>query len=62
MTNAPLGARSDDVYQALMDAHTDRSDAESAALNARLVLMLANEVGNADRVISVIAEAATMDE
>lgn len=36
----------DDLYADLLAAHEGLSDAESAALNARLVLILANHVGN----------------
>jgi hypothetical protein len=35
----------DAVYTALIDAHADLTDAESQALNARLVLLLANHIG-----------------
>jgi hypothetical protein len=35
----------DDFYEALIDAHRDLSAAESHALNARLVLLLANHIG-----------------
>ena len=43
----------DDFYQALIDAHRDLSDEQSERLNARLVLLLANHVGD----IAVIREA-----
>jgi hypothetical protein len=36
----------DDFYQALIEAHQDLSDEQSMALNARLVLLLANHVGD----------------
>ncbi len=36
----------DDFYQDLIDAHRDLSDAQSALLNARLILLLANHVGD----------------
>ena len=38
--------RPDDVYQALIDTHRDLGEAESHALNARLVLLLANHIGD----------------
>jgi 3-(3-hydroxy-phenyl)propionate hydroxylase len=41
----PRIARPDDFYAALIAAHDGLSEAESAALNARLVLLLANQVG-----------------
>ena len=36
----------DDFYEALIDAHQDQSSADSHALNARLVLLLANHIGS----------------
>jgi len=36
----------DRLYAAIIDAHAGLSDADSAALNARLVLLLANHIGN----------------
>ncbi|KAF1045425.1 DUF2783 domain-containing protein [Xylophilus sp.] len=35
----------DDFYQALIETHQSLSEAESHALNARLVLLLANHIG-----------------
>lgn len=43
----------DDFYEALLEAHRDLDDEQSAALNARLVLLLANHVGD----IAVLKEA-----
>ena len=37
---------SDDFYEALIDAHRDLGAAQSHALNARLVLLLANHIGD----------------
>lgn len=53
-----LGGRGDDLYAALLAAHTGLSDEESARLNARLVLILANLVGDVDQVIAAIRAAA----
>ena len=36
----------DRAYRALIDAHRGLSDEESAALNSRLVLILANHIGD----------------
>jgi hypothetical protein len=52
-----LGPRADDVYDALITAHASLGDAESVALNARLILLLANLVGDADKVIAAIDAA-----
>jgi hypothetical protein len=43
----------DGLYAAIIDAHADLSEAESAALNAGLVLLLANHIGD----VAVLAEA-----
>ena len=36
----------DDFYQALIDTHRDLSDEQSRLVNARLILLLANHVGD----------------
>jgi hypothetical protein len=36
----------DGFYAAIIEAHAGLSDAESAALNTRLVLLLANHIGD----------------
>ena len=36
----------DDFYAMLIDAHRDLTDEESAALNARLILILSNHIGD----------------
>jgi Protein of unknown function (DUF2783) len=40
--------RPDDFYEALIDCHRDLSNEQSHALNARLVLLLANHIGAQD--------------
>ncbi len=45
----------DDFYQALIDTHRDLSEPASHALNARLVLLLANHIGD----LAVLREALT---
>lgn len=52
-----LGAQGDDFYEALLAAHAELKDTESHALNVRLVLMLANEVGDVARLKSLLREA-----
>ncbi|BAI73109.1 hypothetical protein AZL_024710 [Azospirillum sp. B510] len=46
-------ANPDDVYQLLIDSHRDLSPDQSARLNAKLILLLANHIGDA----AVLAEA-----
>lgn len=53
----PNVAQPDDFYQALIDAHAGLTDAQSAALNARLILLLANHIGDIDTLRAAIAEA-----
>ncbi|MEO3998245.1 DUF2783 domain-containing protein [Mesorhizobium sp. CAU 1732] len=52
-----LGAHGDDVYAALMAAHEGLTFEDSARLNARLVLLLANEVGDPARIKALLAAA-----
>jgi hypothetical protein len=52
-----LGAAGDDFYAALMAAHEGLSFEESAALNARLVLLLANRVGDLEALRSALEAA-----
>ena len=46
----------DDFYEALIEAHRDLSDEQSEAFNARLILLLANHIGD----ISVLREALAL--
>jgi hypothetical protein len=43
----------DDFYEALMDTHRGLSDEQSQLLNAKLVMLLANHIGD----LSVIRQA-----
>ncbi|WP_353153797.1 DUF2783 domain-containing protein [Pollutimonas bauzanensis] len=49
----PNFAAPDDFYERLIDAHRDLTTAQSHAMNAALVLLLSNHIGDLD----VIAEA-----
>jgi hypothetical protein len=46
----------DGLYAAIIEAHSDLSEKESAALNARLILLLANHIGDE----AVVREAITV--
>jgi hypothetical protein len=48
-----FAGRGDDFYESLINAHHGLSDAASGALNARLILLLANHIGD----LEVIAKA-----
>lgn len=53
----PNIAQPDEFYQALLDAHAGLTDDESAALNARLILLLANQVGDLETLKQALAAA-----
>ena len=53
----PNIAQPDDFYQALIEAHAGLSEAQSAALNARLILLLANQIGDLATLKEAIAAA-----
>ena len=48
----------DRFYAALIEAHDWLSKAESDAFNARLILLLANHVGDLDTLLQALATAA----
>ena len=45
LTIEPNMGRPDDFYEALVEAHRDLTDEQSQALNAALILLLANHGG-----------------
>jgi hypothetical protein len=51
----------DIAYRALIEAHRGLSDEESAALNTRLVLILANQIGDLEILKQAIALAKNMN-
>jgi hypothetical protein len=46
----------DDFYQMLIDMHRDLSDEQSALVNAKLILLLSNHIGD----LAVLREAAAL--
>jgi hypothetical protein len=40
--------RPDDFYEALIDTHRDLTREQSEAVNAKLILLLANHIGDAE--------------
>ncbi len=46
LITTPHLASPDDFYEALIDAHRDLSTPQSHELNAKLVLLLANHIGD----------------
>ena len=53
LNTSPNFTNSDDFYAALLALHAGKSTDESAAINARLILLLANHIGDA----AVLSEA-----
>ncbi|HBZ44273.1 MAG TPA: DUF2783 domain-containing protein [Maritimibacter sp.] len=48
----------DDFYETLLAAHEGKTKEESDAINARLVLILANQIGDREVLSKAIAMAA----
>ncbi|MFM1880293.1 MAG: hypothetical protein RLZZ344_527 [Pseudomonadota bacterium] len=48
----------DDFYEALISAHVGQTAAQSHAFNARLVLILANHIGDLDVLREALSAAA----
>jgi hypothetical protein len=47
----------DEFYERLIATHRDLSDDDSALVNAKLVLLLANHIGDADVLAQALAAA-----
>jgi Protein of unknown function (DUF2783) len=59
LNTEPNLASPDDFYEALIELHRGLTDAESAAVNAKLVLLLANHVGDAEALREAMTLART---
>ena len=59
-TEFNLGAAGDDVYAALIEAHDGLSEADSRKLDARLILLLANHIGDPAVIRDALARAREM--
>jgi hypothetical protein len=55
-----LGKSGDEFYESLMTAHANLSMDQSAKLNARLVLLMANAIGDINTLKAIIAKAANL--
>jgi Protein of unknown function (DUF2783) len=53
----PRLAAADTIYAMLVDAHRDLTEAQSGRVNVRLVLLLANHIGDQDVIAGAIAAA-----
>jgi hypothetical protein len=56
ITDANLPAP-DDFYEELIDLHRDLTDAQSSLVNAKLILLLANHVGDPQVLRAAMAAA-----
>lgn len=57
MKTGPQWTDADGFYEQLLDAHQDLTPEQSEALNARLILLLANQIGDS-KVLAACIEAA----
>lgn len=48
LNTKPNIARPDDFYQELIDLHRDLNEDQSMAINAKLILLLSNHIGDRD--------------
>ena len=60
MNTQPNFQDADGFYERLLDAHQGLSREESELLNARLILLLANQVGDAAVLRDCVAAAAAL--
>ncbi|MDM7256031.1 MAG: DUF2783 domain-containing protein [Paracoccus sp. (in: a-proteobacteria)] len=60
LTTDPNFERADDFYAALLAAHEGLQKPQSDALNARLVLILANQIGDHETLLAAL-DAARAD-
>jgi len=61
ITTDKLGVHGDDFYSELMTLHEGLSEEESHALNARLVLMMANEIGDIETLQAILKAAGELN-
>ena len=53
----PNLSQPDDFYEALIDTHRDLSDEQSQIVNAKLILLLANHIGDLEVLRQAMAAA-----
>ncbi len=58
LKTSPNLARPDDFYAELLALHEGRSKAESDAINARLILLMANHIGDRKVLTEALQAAA----
>jgi hypothetical protein len=57
LNTAPNMPAPDDFYQDLIALHRDLSESESTLVNAKLILLLANHIGDRDVLAQAMAAA-----
>ncbi len=57
LETVPNIAAPDDFYESLIALHRDLSEAQSALVNAKLILLLANHIGDASVLAAAMAAA-----
>jgi hypothetical protein len=57
LVTAPNLDAPDDFYERLVAAHRDLDDAQSALVNAKLILLLANHIGDGQVLAQALAAA-----
>ncbi len=62
MKTTPNFQDADGFYEQLLDAHTGLSREQSELLNARLILLLANQIGSRDVLAACIQAARELPE
>ncbi len=60
LNTAPNLPAADDFYEALIALHRDLSEQQSALVNAKLILLLANHIGD-PAVLAAALDAARQD-
>ena len=59
LNTAPSMVNPDDFYEALIDMHRDLDEVQSQAVNARLILLLANHIGDMQVLREAMSHART---
>jgi hypothetical protein len=62
MKTEPNMQDADDFYERLLDAHAGLTPEQSQLLNARLILLLANQVGDAKVLARCVEEARNIEK
>ncbi|MBI1791208.1 MAG: DUF2783 domain-containing protein [Acidobacteria bacterium] len=61
LNTEPNIAQPDEFYQALVDLHSGLSEEQSQIVNARLILLLANHIGDRTVLLEALSKARDPD-